>query len=88
MPTQIVRKKAKKPQRRLTITLDAVVYERLYAVVGRQRISRFIQTLVRPHVVSKDLAEGYRQMAADTEREAEALAWSEACIGDIRDETR
>lgn len=88
MSTQASRKKPKKAQRRLTISLDEVVYDRLYAVVGRQKISRFIQTLVRPHVVGKDLAEGYRQMAADTEREAEALAWSEACIGDVRDETR
>ena len=88
MPTKTTRKATKKPQRRLTISLDEVVYDRLYAVVGRQKISLFIQTLVRPHVVKKDLAEGYRQMAADTEREAEALAWSEACIGDIRDETR
>ncbi len=88
MPTKTPRKTTKKPQRRLTISLDEVVYDRLYAVVGRQKISRFIQTLIRPHVVKKDLAEGYRRMAADTEREAEALAWSEACIGDIRDETR
>ncbi len=88
MPTKTPRKKAKKPQRRLTISLDEVVYNRLHEVVGRQKISRFIQTLVKPHIVSKNLAEGYRLMAADTEREAEALAWSEACIGDIRDETR
>ncbi|MGA2808526.1 MAG: hypothetical protein ABSE87_10350 [Terracidiphilus sp.] len=30
-----------------------------------------------------DLAEGYRQMAADREREAEAEEWTEALIGDI-----
>jgi len=30
-----------------------------------------------------DLAEGYRLMAADREREAEAEEWSEALIGDI-----
>lgn len=29
-----------------------------------------------------DLAEGYRQMAADVEREAEATEWIEALIGD------
>jgi hypothetical protein len=30
-----------------------------------------------------DLAEGYRLMAADREREAEAGEWTEALIGDI-----
>ncbi len=30
-----------------------------------------------------DLAEGYRQMAADQEREAEAEEWAEALIGDV-----
>jgi hypothetical protein len=30
-----------------------------------------------------DLAEGYRQMAADIEREVEAEEWAEALIGDI-----
>jgi hypothetical protein len=30
-----------------------------------------------------DLAEGYRQMAADMEREAEAEEWAEALIGDV-----
>jgi len=30
----------------------------------------------------KALLEGYRQMAADQEREAEAMEWSEALIGD------
>ncbi len=30
-----------------------------------------------------DLAEGYRLMAADREREAEAEEWTEALIGDI-----
>jgi len=30
----------------------------------------------------KTLLEGYRAMAADTEREAKAMAWSEALLGD------
>ena len=31
----------------------------------------------------KTLSEGYRAMAADTEREAEAMEWSEALLGDV-----
>jgi putative NADPH-quinone reductase len=30
-----------------------------------------------------DLAEGYRQMAADIEHEMEAEEWAEALIGDV-----
>jgi hypothetical protein len=31
---------------------------------------------------------GYQQMALDEEREAEALEWAEATIGDVADEPR
>lgn len=75
-------------QKKLTITIDEQVYERLYAVIGPRRISRFIEDLVRPHVMFPDLEAGYAQMAQDEEREAEALMWAEATIGDVRDETR
>lgn len=69
-------------QKRMTITMDEVVYEGLIRVVGRRKISAFLENLARPHVVSDDLAAGYRAMAADTAREQDALAWSEALIGD------
>jgi predicted CopG family antitoxin len=75
-------------QKKLTITIDEKVYEGLHKVVGRRRISGFIQELVRPYVVSRDLEAAYRQMARDEVREAEALEWSEATIGDVSDEPR
>ncbi len=34
--------------KRMTITLDEAVYEGLYRMVGKRRISQFIETLVRP----------------------------------------
>lgn len=71
--------------KKLTITIDADVYAGLYAVVGPRHISRFIEDLVRPHVTFHDLAAAYRQMAEDEEREAEALAWAEATVGDVGD---
>jgi hypothetical protein len=70
-------------QRRMTITMDEAVYEGLLRVVGRRKISAFLEDLARPHVVTDNLAAGYRAMAQDTEREAQALAWSEALIGDV-----
>ena len=75
-------------QKKLTITLDEQVYRGLHTVVGRRRISQFIEGLVRPHVMSKDLDLAYREMAWEESREAEALEWSEATVGDVADETR
>jgi hypothetical protein len=75
-------------QKKLTITLDERVYEGLHAVVGRRRISRFIEGLVRPYVIGKDLEAAYRQMATDEAREAEALEWAESTVGDVADEAR
>ena len=72
-------------QKKLTITVDEEVYAGLHAVVGRRRISRFLNDLARPHVTERGLAEGYSAMAADEQREREAEEWSEALIGDSAD---
>ncbi len=74
--------------KKLTITVDEEVYEGLHQVVGRQKISQFIETLVRPHVIREDLLTAYRDMAREEERETDALAWAEATVGDVADETR
>ncbi len=75
-------------QKKLTITVDERVYDGLHKVVGRRRISRFVESLVRPHVIGKDLEAAYRQMAQEEAREAKALEWAEATVGDVADETR
>lgn len=75
-------------RKKLTITLDAQVYEGLHRVIGEGGISQFIESLVRPHVLYTDLEAGYRAMALDEEREAEALEWAESLIGDVSDEAR
>ncbi|MGA7500879.1 MAG: hypothetical protein WBX00_29465 [Isosphaeraceae bacterium] len=75
-------------QKKLTITIDERVYAGLHTVVGRRRISRFIESLVRPHVIGKDLEVAYKQMAQEEAREAEALEWAEATVRDVADETR
>jgi hypothetical protein len=71
-------------QKRMTITMDEAVYEGLVRVVGRRKISGFLESLARPHVVTDELAEGYKAMGQDEQREQEALAWSEALIGDSK----
>jgi len=73
--------------RKMTITLDEAVYEGLYKMIGRRKISQFIEDLVRPHVMDSALDESYKAMAADKGREAEAMQWCNALAGDIPDET-
>ncbi len=75
-------------QKKLTITIDENVYTGLHKVIGRRRISQFIEKLVRPHVLNRSLEAAYERMSRDEAREAEALEWSEAMIGDISDEPR
>lgn len=75
-------------QKKFTITIDEEVCEGLHSVVGRDRISQFIQELVKPHILDVDLEDAYHQMAQDEEREREALESSEATISDVSDEAR
>jgi len=69
--------------KKLTITLDEDVYEGLHRVIGRGEISGFIERLVRPHVIDRDLDEAYRAMAADEVREAEAWEWAEGTLPEV-----
>lgn len=75
-------------QKKLTITVDEHVYAGLHRVVGRRKISRFIERLVRPHVEQAHLESAYKEMAARETREAEALEWAEATIEDVGDDPR
>ncbi len=72
--------------KRMTITLDEVVYDWLVRSVGRGNISQFIEQQILPHTEQGSLANAYREMAADTEREQEAKQWCEALIGDVAHE--
>ena len=75
-------------QKKLTITVDEAVYDGLHRVAGPERISQFIEALVRPHVVEMDLSAAYAEMAADEAREADAEEWSHGLIGDVVDGAR
>ena len=74
--------------KRMSITLDEVVYEGLYRHIGKRRMSQFIEDLVRPYVVDTALDEGYRAMAADKLRESEAADWCDGLAGDMADAAR
>ena len=74
-------------QKKLTITVDEDVYEGLYRHIGPRKISKFVQELVRPHVVQPNLESAYAEMAKDKKREKEALEWAEVTFKDVTHET-
>jgi hypothetical protein len=74
-------------QKKLTITVDEEIYEGLYKTVGPRKISKFVQELVRPHVVRPNLESAYAEMAKDKKREKEAIEWAEVTFKDISHET-
>lgn len=75
-------------QKKLTITVDEEVYAGLHKIIGPRKISKFIEKLVRPHVVRANLESAYNQMAKDKKREEKALEWAEATFKDIAHEKR
>lgn len=75
-------------QKKLTITVDEEVYAGLHKIIGPRKISKFIEKLVRPHVVRSNLESAYNQMAKDKKREEKALEWAEATFRDIAHEKR
>ncbi|MEY3510609.1 MAG: hypothetical protein RI914_1208 [Pseudomonadota bacterium] len=74
--------------KKMTITLDEAVYEGLWRTIGKRRMSQFIEDLLRPHVMGASLEDGYKAMAQDQDREAEATEWTNALSKDMANETR
>ena len=70
-------------KKKLTLTIDEEVYKALHSVIGQGRISKFIEDLVRPHVLDEDLENAYKEMAQDEKQEAEALEWTENTFEDF-----
>jgi len=62
--------------------VDKEVYEGLHKIIGPRKISKFVEELVRPHVVRPNLELAYSQMAKDKKREADALKWAETTFKD------
>ena len=74
-------------QKKLTVTVDVEVYEGLHKTIGPRKISRFIEDLVRPHVIRPNMEAAYAEMARDKKREKEAGEWAEITFRDVDDET-
>ncbi len=69
--------------KKLTITIEEDVYKGLHKELGPRQISQFIEELVRPHVVKKDLVAAYVEMAKDEIREKEAIELAEISLEDF-----
>jgi hypothetical protein len=74
-------------QKKLTLTVDAEVYEGLRKVIGPRKISKFVEGLVRPHVVRPNLDAAYAKMARDKRRENDAMEWAELTFKDMNNAT-
>ena len=74
--------------KKMTITLDEAVYEGLWRTIGKRKMSQFIEDLLRPHVLGNSLDVGYKAMAQDHGREAEAIEWANALAKDMTNEAR
>jgi hypothetical protein len=66
----------------MTFMLDETAYDGLVRVVGRGKVSQFLQALARPLVLDASMDDGYRAMRKDTQRQADA---SESITGLIAD---
>jgi len=73
-------------QKKLTITVDEEVYKGLHETIGPRKISKFIEELVRPHVIRPNLELAYAEMAKDKKREKEAMEWAEITFKDTNHE--
>ncbi|MBM4066139.1 MAG: hypothetical protein FJ266_10950 [Planctomycetes bacterium] len=73
-------------QKKLTITVDEEVYAGLHKIIGPRKISKFVEELVRSHVIRPNLESAYAQMSKDKKREKDASEWAEATFKDITHE--
>jgi predicted CopG family antitoxin len=67
-------------QKKLTITIEENIYNDLHSVIGRGKISKFIENIIKPHVTIDNLRLAYQEMAQDKQREKEACEWGEGVI--------
>lgn len=74
-------------QKKLTVTVDEEVYKGLHKTIGARKISKFIEELVRPHVLRPNLESDYAEMSRDKRREEKALEWAEVTFKDAGHET-
>lgn len=63
-------------QKKLTLSINAEIYDALHKMAGKRKIGRFIENLVRPYIASSDAS--MERASQDEEQEAAMLPWCEA----------
>lgn len=61
-------------QKKLTLSINAEIYEALHKMAGKRKIGRFIESLVRPYIESFDTAK--ERSPQDEEQESAVLPWA------------
>ncbi len=67
-------------QKKLTITIQENIYNDLHLIVGKGRISKFIENIIKPYITKDNLRLAYQAMAKDKQREKEACEWEKGLI--------
>ena len=57
-------------QKKLTLSVNAEIYEALHKMAGKRKIGRFIENLVRPYIASAD---GLNERTAQEEEQDSAI---------------
>jgi predicted CopG family antitoxin len=73
-------------QKKLTISIDESIYNALYNVIGKRKISRFIEELIKPKLITPNLDKAYKEMGENQIREEEAKYWTEGTLQEFTDE--
>jgi predicted CopG family antitoxin len=60
-------------QKKLTLSINAEIYEALHKMAGKRKIGRFIENLVRPYIASSDGL--HERTAPEEEPETTILSW-------------
>ena len=67
-------------QKKLTLNIEEKLYNDLYLIIGKRKISKFIENLIKPYLARDNLRLAYQEMARDEQREKEACQWEEGLI--------
>jgi hypothetical protein len=65
------------------MTTDQMLCKGLHKIIGPRKISRFVQEIVRPHVVRPNYESAYVEMEKGKKRENEGLEWAENTFKNI-----
>ena len=68
--------------KKLTLSVSDAFYEGLYSVAGKGNIGHYIEEMLSPHILQKDIDLGYAAMAKDEQQNKEAEEWCENLLGE------